>query len=106
MNNKKVVSAVIISIILIVLVLLSIRQHKSQKPVLTPEITLVYAENQVEDYPTTKGAYEFARLVNEKTNGRIKIIVKCNGELGDEKSVIEQLKFGGIDFSRVSVASI
>lgn len=91
---------------MIVLVLLSIRQHKSQKPVLTPEITLVYAENQVEDYPTTKGAYEFARLVNEKTNGRIKIIVKCNGELGDEKSVIEQLKFGGIDFSRVSVASI
>ena len=106
MNNKKVVSAVIISIILIVVVLLSIRQQKSQKPVLTPEITLVYAENQVEDYPTTKGAYEFARLVNEKTNGRIKIIVKCNGELGDEKSVIEQLKFGGIDFSRVSVASI
>ena len=42
MNNKKVVSAVIISIILIVLVLLSIRQHKSQKPVLTPEITLVH----------------------------------------------------------------
>lgn len=53
-----------------------------------------------------KGAYEFARLVNEKTNGRIKIVVKCNGELGDEKSVIEQLKFGGVDFSRVSISSI
>ena len=25
---------------------------------------------------------------------------------GDEKSVIEQLKFGGIDFSRVSISSI
>ena len=106
MNNKTVVLTTTFSIVLIVLVMLSIKQHKSQKPVLTPEITLVYAENQVEDYPTTKGAYEFARLVNEKTNGRIKIIVKCNGELGDEKSVIEQLKFGGIDFSRVSIASI
>ena len=45
-------------------------------------------------------------LVSEKTNGRIKIVVKCNGELGDEKSIIEQLKFGGIDFSRVSISSI
>ena len=45
-------------------------------------------------------------LLMRRTNGRIKIVVKCNGELGDEKSVIEQLKFGGIDFSRVSISSI
>ena len=56
-----------------------------------PQIILVYAENQVEDYPTTKGAYEFARLVSEKTNGRIKIVVKCNGELGDESRLSNSL---------------
>ena len=95
----------IVSIFFLVVVLL-IRSNKKQSSVTVPEITLVYAENQVEDYPTSKGAYEFARLVNEKTNGRIKIVVKCNGELGDEKSVIEQLKFGGVDFSRVSISSI
>lgn len=71
-----------------------------------PEHIFVYAENQSENYPTTRGAYKFAQLVNEKTDGKIKIIVKANGELGDEKSVVEQLEFGGVDFSRVSVASI
>ena len=71
-----------------------------------PEHIFLYAKNQSENYPTTRGAYKFAQLVDEKTNGRIKIVVKCNGESGDEKSVIEQLEFGGVDFSRVSVASI
>lgn len=103
--KKKIIVPAIVSIFFLVVVLL-IRSNKKQSSVTVPEITLVYAENQVEDYPTSKGAYEFARLVNEKTNGRIKIVVKCNGELGDEKSVIEQLKFGGVDFSRVSISSI
>ena len=104
MRKKVITSAVIILILSIILLL--INHYKGHKSIAAPEITLVYAENQVEDYPTTKGAYEFARLVNERTNGRIKIVVKCNGELGDEKSVIEQLKFGGVDFSRVSISSI
>ena len=33
----------------------------------------VYAENQPEDYPTTQGAYYFARLVEERSGGRIRI---------------------------------
>ncbi len=106
MRKKIVVSAITILTILISLVIVLIKCNERQNSPVIPQITLVYAENQVEDYPTTKGAYEFARLVSEKTNGRIKIVVKCNGELGDEKSVIEQLKFGGIDFSRVSISSI
>ena len=87
MRKKVITSAVIILILSIILLL--INHYKGHNSIAAPEITLVYAENQVEDYPTTKGAYEFARLVNERTNGRIKIVVKCNGELGDEKSVIE-----------------
>lgn len=79
---------------------------RTQADSAVPEHIFVYAENQIENYPTTRGAYRFAQLVDEKTDGRIKIIIKCNGELGDEKSVVEQLEFGGVDFSRVSVASI
>lgn len=104
MRKKVITSAVIILILSIILLL--INHYKGHNSIAALEITLVYAENQVEDYPTTKGAYGLARLVNERTNGRIKIVVKCNGELGDEKSVIKQLKFGGIDFSRVSISSI
>src|SRR5690625_6781350 len=49
-------------------------------------ITLRLAENQPDDYPTTIGDYEFARLVEEKTNGRYKIEVYSGGQLGDEVS--------------------
>ncbi|WP_124064890.1 TRAP transporter substrate-binding protein [Clostridium sp. E02] len=70
----------------------------------TPEYVFTYAENQAEDYPTTQGAYKFAELVQEKTNGRIRINVQAGGVLGDEKSVCEQLQFGGIDFMRMSLS--
>ncbi|MGI5976762.1 MAG: TRAP transporter substrate-binding protein [Candidatus Limivicinus sp.] len=71
-----------------------------------PELVLRYAENQPQDYPTTQAAYKFAELVNERTDGRIQIEVYYGGTLGDEKTVIEQLQFGGIDFTRVSISPL
>lgn len=65
-----------------------------------------YAENHAPDYPTTLGAYKFAELIYEKTAGRIEIQVYPRGALGDEMSVIEQMQFGGIDFSRVSLSPL
>ena len=72
----------------------------------TPEYVFTYAENQACDYPTAQGARRFAELVEERTNGRIVINVYSDSELGDEPSVIEQLKFGGVDFARISVMSL
>lgn len=72
----------------------------------TPEYVFTYAENQAEDYPTSLGAYRFAELVEERTGGRIKIMVKAAAELGDEKTILEQLQFGGVDFSRVSLSPL
>jgi len=66
------------------------------------QMVLKLAENQPEDYPTTIGDKEFAKIVEEKTNGRIKIDVYAGGQLGDEKSVIEAIQMGGIDFARVN----
>ena len=71
-----------------------------------PDFVLTYAENQAEDYPTTQGADKFAELVKEKTEGKVEILVNAGGSLGDEKSVIEQLQFGGIDFARVSISTV
>ena len=75
-----------------------------KKPV--TEYVFTYAENHPKDYPTTLGAFEFARLVEEKSNGRIAIEVVYDGKLGDELSVIKQLKFGGIDFTRASISPL
>jgi len=67
------------------------------------EMTLRLADNQPEGYPTVVGAKEFARLVEERTDGRIKIEVYPGGILGDESSTIEQVQFGAIDFVRTSI---
>lgn len=71
-----------------------------------PELILRYADNQPEDYPTTLAAEYFARLVEERTHGKIVIRVYANGELGDENSVFEQVQFGGIDLTRVSMSTL
>jgi len=61
-------------------------------------------ETHPQDYPTTKGDYEFARLVKERTNGRIVVEVFHSKQLGEEKAVVEQVQLGAIDFTRVSVS--
>lgn len=72
----------------------------------TEPIVLRLAETHVQDYPTTQGDYEFARLVEERTDGRIKIEVYFGSQLGEERAVIEQVQFGAIDFTRVSISPL
>ena len=71
-----------------------------------PEFVLTYAENQTEDYPTTKAAFYFAQLVAERTGGKVEIQIHPDSALGDELAVMEQMEFGGIDFTRVSLATL
>ena len=67
-------------------------------------VVLRLAETHPADYPTTKGDFEFARLVKERSNGRIQIEVYPSSQLGEEKAVIEQVQFGAIDMTRVSIS--
>lgn len=71
-----------------------------------PEYVFSYAENQTADYPTTLGGLRFAQLVEERTHGRIRIMVQSQGILGSETEVIKQMQYGGIDFARVSIAQM
>jgi tripartite ATP-independent transporter DctP family solute receptor len=64
------------------------------------------ADNWSEDYPPVLGDKEFARLVEERSGGKLKIIVYPDAVLGDEQSVIEQVQLGGIDFARVNSAPL
>ncbi|WP_191013866.1 TRAP transporter substrate-binding protein [Treponema zioleckii] len=70
-------------------------------------VTLKLSEVHTEGYPTTLADQEFARLVEEKTNGRIKIEVYAGGTLyGDESSAIEALGMGDLAFTRVSASPV
>lgn len=71
-----------------------------------PEFVFNYAENQSEDYPTTQGAYYFADLVKERTQGRIEILIHSGAQLGPESEVLKQMRYGGVDFARVSISQL
>lgn len=104
MKSKKAIAGyIVVGIIAVLSVLFLLSSRKNE---VEPEFVLSYAENQTKTYPTTRGGYRFAELVEERTEGRIRILVQPDAVMGDEKSVVSQMQFGGVDFSRVSLASL
>lgn len=69
-------------------------------------LVLRLAETHPKNYPTTRASQYFADLVETRTDGRIKIKVFHSSQLGQEREVIEQVQFGGIDLTRVSIAPL
>ncbi len=70
-----------------------------------PLLILRYADNQPAGHPAAEAAKFFASMVENKTDGRIVIKTYANGELGTETEIFNQLRFGGVDFSRFSLGS-
>ena len=103
MNKKLILSWGVFAVVVIAAACLF---FITKKPEEAPEYVLFYAENQTSDYPTTLGAQRFAELVQERTGGRIHIIVESEAKLGAESEVLEQIKYGGIAFARVSLSQI
>jgi len=104
MKVRKLLSAV--------MVLLAVASMACQKKVepkateVSAPVVLRLAETHPADYPTTLGDMKFAELVKERSSGRITIEVYPGSQLGQEKAVIEQVQFGAIDFTRVSVSPL
>ncbi len=103
---NKIIIGAIIAVLLATFVLLAYYIYGEKNETAGPQYVFSYAENQQSDYPTTLGAVRFAELVFERTEGRIEILVKDKGEMGTETDVLEQMKYGGVDFSRVSLSQI
>lgn len=75
--------------------------------VASAQTVLKLSEVHAEGYPTTLADYEFARLVEEKTEGRIKVEVYSGGTLyGEETGAIEALQLGDLAFTRVSASPV
>lgn len=70
-------------------------------------VTLKLSEVHAEGYPTTLADQEFARLIEERTEGRITVEVYSGGTLyGEETGAIEALQMGDLAFSRVSASPV
>lgn len=74
----------------------------SNKDTASDVIILRLAEALTEDNPVTKSMHVFAKLVDEKTDGKVLVKVYSGGQLGEEVETIEQVRMGVIDFARAS----
>ncbi len=95
----------ILTVLLVVLIATFVLTGSPLKVSAAP-IVMRLAETHPQDYPTTKGDYEFARLVKERSNGRIVVEVFHSKQLGEERAVIEQVQLGAIDMTRVSISAV
>ncbi|GAM66442.1 TRAP-type C4-dicarboxylate transport system [Vibrio sp. JCM 19236] len=59
-----------------------------------------------ETHPQTLGAKKFAELVEEKTNGEIKVKVFGNAMLGNDVNMTSMLQAGTLDFTAPSTATL
>jgi tripartite ATP-independent transporter DctP family solute receptor len=75
-------------------------------PAAPSQIILKAADIQPEDYPTTMGMKYMAKLLDERTNGRIKVQVYGGAQLGQEKETIEMTQAGTIAFNRINAAPL
>ena len=110
MNNKKRYLKVI-GVFLAVLVFVGVvysfypgkqRYASSEKSV----IVLKATDNQSDDYPMAQGLRYMAKLLDERSNGRIKMIVYSNAILGDEKDILGPTEEGLLDIGRISASSL
>ncbi len=68
------------------------------------QTTLRSADIHPDGYPTVEAVKHFGKLLEEKTNGRLKVQVFHSAQLGQEKDTIEQTRFGVIDLNRINMA--
>lgn len=63
------------------------------------------ADVHPKDYPTVMAVDYMGKLISERTGGKWGVKVFTNSTLGSEKDVLEQVKIGTLDMTRVSTAS-
>lgn len=68
----------------------------------TEKIVLKWGEQNAPTDIMAEGAMEFAKIVKEKSKDRIEIAVYLSSQLGDEKTQIQSVQMGALDFFRAN----
>lgn len=66
----------------------------------TKKLKLAHA--LTESHPVHLAMVEFAKEVNEKTNGKIEVLIFPNGQLGGEREITELMQAGAIDIIKTN----
>jgi TRAP-type transport system periplasmic protein len=66
------------------------------------QVVIRLGELNPDTHPCSMASYEFARIVEEKSGGRIKVEVYASGQLGDQETQINQMVMGALDMYRTN----
>ena len=102
--NKWVIPGILAGFLLTLLA--TGRSSGSDVPVAPSQIVLKAADDQPEDYPTTMALKYMGKLLDERTNGRIKVQVYGGAQLGQAQETIKMTQAGTIAFNRVNAAPL
>ncbi len=69
-------------------------------------VTLRSADTHPDGYPTVEAVKFMGQLVEQRTNGRIRIQVFHSSQLGQEADTITQTRLGVIDMNRINMAPL
>lgn len=67
---------------------------------------LLAADSQPDGYPTVEALRFFAKDLETRTGGRMKVAVYPSEQLGSQNDTMELAQFGGVDFIRLNIAPL
>lgn len=67
---------------------------------------LFAADAHPDEYPTVQALHAIDRLLDERTNGEMRVRVYAGGQMGEEKDTLEITIFGGLDLNRINLAPL
>lgn len=107
MKRKGIVPGAIIAVAIVILLAKFLSSDRElAPPTHTEKIVLKAGHPANADEPYQSGLVEMARIVKEKSNGRVEIQIYPASQLGSEKAMIEGLLLGTIDIAVVANVSV
>jgi tripartite ATP-independent transporter DctP family solute receptor len=95
------------SVIMMVHLLAAFYQRLLLVGFIKAKLRLKLATVTPDDHAYNAGAKEFARLINEKTNGAINILIYPGGKLGQgEEEILKGMQMGTVDLSIISTGPL
>lgn len=93
-------------IALIVSVLIIVAGCSSNDTTTGNQKEFILSHNQPTDHPVHKSLVDFKERLEEKSNGKLKVKVYANGQLGSEREAIEMTQTNAIQFTKVSASAL
>lgn len=67
---------------------------------------MVLAHNQPAEHPIHESLVDFGRILEEKSDGDLKLRIYPSGQLGSEREVIEMTQTNAVQFTKVSASAL